>query len=100
IMLLLSRYSGQLDVIVSSPVAKRNHAVFENVVGRFLTTLVLRADLSGAHSASQFLARMREVCLDAFAHQDLPFDRLVEEMRPERDMSRNPLFQVIFALQN
>jgi amino acid adenylation domain-containing protein len=98
--LLLSRYSGQQDLLIGTPVANRSRAEIEGVVGFFVNTLVLRADLSGNPSASEFLARMREVCLDAYAHQDLPFDRLVEEMRPERDLSRNPLFQVMFALQN
>jgi len=98
--LLLSRYSGQQDLLVGTPVANRSRAEIEDMVGFFVNTLVLRVDLSGDPSASQFLARMREVCLDAYAHQDLSFERLVEEMRPERDLSRNPLFQVMFALQN
>ena len=98
--LLLSRYSGQQDLLVGTPVANRSRAEIEDIVGFFVNTLVLRANLSGDPSASQFLARMREVCLDAHAHQDLPFERLVEEMGPERDLSRNPLFQVMFALQN
>ena len=98
--LLLSRYSGQQDLLVGTPVANRSRAEIEDMVGFFVNTLVLRADLSGDLSASQYLARMREVCLDAYTHQDLPFERLVEEMQPERDLSRNPLFQVMFVLQN
>jgi amino acid adenylation domain-containing protein len=98
--LLLSRYSGQQDLLVGTPVANRSRAEIEDVVGCFVNTLVLRADLSGELSVRQYLARMREVCLDAYAHQDLPFERLVEELQPQRDMSRNPVFQVMFALQN
>jgi amino acid adenylation domain-containing protein len=98
--LLLSRYSGQRDLLIGTPVANRNRTEFEDVVGFFANTLVLRADLSGELSVRQYLARMGEVCLDAVAHQDLPFDRLVEELQPQRDLSRNPLFQVMFALQN
>jgi amino acid adenylation domain-containing protein len=98
--LLLSRYSGQEELVVGTPVASRSRAEIEDVVGCFVNTLALRADLSGDPSASGLLARMREVCLDAFAHQDLPFERLVEELRPERDLRRNPLFQVMFTLQN
>jgi amino acid adenylation domain-containing protein len=98
--LLLSRYSGQQDLLVGTPVANRNRVEIEDVVGLFVNTLVLRADLSGDPSAREYLARLREVCLDAYAHQDLPFERLVEEMRPQRDLSRNPLVQVMFSLQN
>src|SRR5258706_303672 len=98
--LLLARYSAQQDLLIGTPVANRNHAEIEELVGFFVNTLVLRADLSGEPSVREFLGRMREVCLDAYAHQDLPFDRLVGELRPARDMSRNPLFQVMFALQN
>ncbi len=98
--LLLARYSGQQDLLIGSPVANRNRAEIEGLVGFFVNTLVLRADLSGEPSVKEFLARMRDVCLDAYAHQDLPFERLVEELRPERDVSRNPVFQVMFVLQN
>ena len=98
--LVLSRYSGQRDLLVGTPVAGRNRTEIENLVGFFVNTLVLRTDLSGNPSATKFLRHIREVCLDAFAHQDLPFERLVEEMRPARDLSRSPLIQVMFALQN
>jgi aspartate racemase len=98
--LLLARYSGQQDLLIGTPVANRNRAEIEELVGFFVNTLVLRADTSGEPSVREHLARTREVCLDAYAHQDLPYDRLVEELHPARDMSRNPVFQVMFALQN
>jgi hypothetical protein len=98
--LLLARYSNQQDLLIGTPIANRNRAEIESLVGFFVNTLVLRADTSGEPTVREFLARMREVCLDAYAHQDLPFERLVEELHPARDMSRNPVFQVMFALQN
>jgi amino acid adenylation domain-containing protein len=97
---LLYRYSGQEDVVVGSPIANRNRAETESLIGFFVNTLVLRGDLSGNPSFKGLLSRVRDVCLEAYAHQDLPFEKLVEELRPERDLSRNPLFQVIFAFQN
>ncbi len=97
---LLSRYSGQEDLLVGTPVANRTRREIEDVVGCFVNTLVLRGDLSGDPPASALLRRMREACLDAFDHQDLPFERLVEEMRPARDLSRNPLIQVMFVMEN
>jgi amino acid adenylation domain-containing protein len=97
---LLSRYSGQEDFLLGTPVANRNRAEFEGVVGCFVNTLVLRANLSGDPTVSEFLRRTRQVCLDALQHQDLPFERLVEELQPERDLSRNPLVQVMFSLEN
>jgi surfactin family lipopeptide synthetase A len=97
---LLSRYSGQEDFLIGTPVANRNRAEFEGVVGSFVNILVLRADLSGDPSAGEFLRRMRRVCLDALQNQDLPFERLVEELQAERDLSRNPLVQVVFSLEN
>jgi len=98
--LLLARYSGQQDLLIGTPVANRNRAEIEPLIGFFVNTLVLRADVSGEPSVREFLGRMREVCLDAYAHQDLPFERLVEELHPARDLSRNAVFQVMFALQN
>ncbi|HKV09763.1 MAG TPA: amino acid adenylation domain-containing protein [Thermoanaerobaculia bacterium] len=97
---VLHRYTGQERLLVATPVAGRTHREVEDLVGFFINTLVLSADLSGDPSFADFLARTRETALDAFAHQDLPFDRLVEDLQPERDLSRPPLAQVLFALQN
>ncbi len=96
---LLGRYSGQDDIVVGSPIANRNQVEIESLIGFFVNTLVLRADLSGNPTFRELLAQVRKVTLEAYEHQDLPFEQLVEELRPERDPSHTPLFQVMFALQ-
>lgn len=96
--ILLHRYSGQTDIVVGMPIAGRNRMEIENLIGFFVNSLVLRTDLAGNPTFRQLLHRVREVALDAYLHQDLPFEKLVDELRPERDMSRNPLFQVTFQL--
>jgi amino acid adenylation domain-containing protein len=97
---LLGRYSNQEDIVVGSPVAGRNRSEIESLIGFFVNTLVLRVDLSGNPSFRELLRRTRQVTLDAYSHQDLPFEKLVEELQPERNLSYNPLFQVMFVLQN
>lgn len=97
---LLSRYTGETDICVGVPVANRNRAEIEELIGLFVNTLVMRTDLSGNPTFKELLSRVREVALGAYAHQDLPFEKLVDELRPERSISRNPFFDVIFALQN
>lgn len=94
--ILLGRYTGQDDVIVGAPVAGRTRREFENLIGFFINTVVLRCDLSGNPTFAELLGRVREVCLGAFTHQDVPFDRLVQAVQPERDLSRNPLFDILF----
>ncbi len=97
---LLRRYSGQDDVVVGTPIANRIRPELEGLIGLFANTLLLRTSLAGNPSFRLLLQRVREVCLGAFAHQDLPFEKLVEALGPKRDPSLNPLFQVMLVLQN
>jgi amino acid adenylation domain-containing protein len=97
---LLYRYSGQDDISVGSPIANRRRAEVEGLIGLFMNNLVLRSDLSGNPTFRELLGRVREVALGAYAHQDLPFEKLVEALQPERVLNYNPLFQVMFILQN
>jgi amino acid adenylation domain-containing protein len=98
--ILLYRYTGQTDILVGSPIANRNRAEIESLIGFFVNVLVLRTDLSGDLNFLDLLARVKSTALEAYVHQDLPFEKLVEELQPSRDLSYNPLFQVMFVLQN
>jgi surfactin family lipopeptide synthetase A len=97
---LLGHYSGARDIVVGSPIANRNLSETENLIGFFVNTLVLRGNLAGNPQFRELLRRTRATTLAAYAHQDLPFEQLVEELRPVRDPSYTPIFQVLFALQN
>ncbi len=98
--ILLGRYSGQEDIAVGTPIANRTRGEIEGLIGFFVNTLVMRTKLNGDPTVRELLKRVREMSLGAYGHQDLPFEKLVEEMQPERDLGRNPLVGVLFALQN
>ena len=97
---LMSRYSGQEDVALGTDIANRNRAEIEGLIGFFVNQLVLRVKVGASDSFSELLKRVRDVCLGAYAHQDVPFEKLVEELQPERDLSRSPLFQVKLIWEN
>ena len=100
VQILLARYSGQNDISVGTPILSRAHPDTEKLIGLFSNTLVMRSRIDADESFREFLGRVREIALGAYANQDAPFEKLVEELNPERDRSRSPLFQVMFTLQS
>jgi amino acid adenylation domain-containing protein len=99
-LVLLQRYTGREDLVVGTPIANRDRMETEGLIGFFVNTLVLRGDLAGDPGFRDLLARVRETTLEAFAHADLPFERLVEELQPDRNLAHSPIFQVLFAFQS
>jgi hypothetical protein len=97
---LLHRYSGQADICVGTPIAGRNRAELEGLIGFFVNTLVLRSRLDAQENFGELLEQVKETALQAYAHQEVPFEQLVEELKPQRSLSYSPLFQVMFILQN
>jgi amino acid adenylation domain-containing protein len=97
---LLYRYTGQEDIVIGSPITNRNRPALESLIGFFVNTLVLRTRLENNPTFRELLAQVRQVSLDAYTHQDVPFDQLVEVLQPQRHLSHSPLFQVMFVLQN
>src|SRR5205823_4281484 len=99
---LIFRYGGQRSekIVVGTPIANRTRSEVEGLIGFFMNTVALATDLSGDPTFRALLGRVREVCLAAYTHQDVPFEKLVSELAPERDASRNPVFQIWFVLQN
>jgi amino acid adenylation domain-containing protein len=98
--ILLSRYTGQDDIVVGTPVANRQRAEVERLIGFFVNTLALRSKVRGEQTFVELLAQVKETCLEAYAHQDLPFEKLVEELQPERNLSHSPLFQVMLTMRS
>lgn len=96
---LLALYSGQDDITVGTPIANRNRSELENIIGFFANTLAVRTQIPSLLSFREAMGRVRETCIGAYEHQTLPFEKLVEELQPQRDLSRNPIFQIVFSLQ-
>src|SRR5262245_23216558 len=97
---VLMRYSGEEDLSVGTAIANRTRSEVEGLIGFFVNTLVMRTDLGGNPTFRQLVERERKVALGAYAHQEVPFEKLVEEINPDRDLSRSALFQVVMVLQN
>src|SRR5215208_2334083 len=98
--LLLNRYSGQEDIVIGTPIANRRRKELEGLIGFFVNTLVMRVEVRAEESYRELLRRVTEAALGAYEHQDLPFEKLVEELQPERSLSHSPVFQVMFVMQN
>src|SRR5262249_50405674 len=96
---LLCHYTGQQDILIGTPILNRGREEVKNLMGFFTNTLVMRADLSGNPTFRELIRQVRETAIDAYSYQELPFEKLVEELRPQRDLSRTPLFQVSFSSQ-